>query len=132
MTGKAPGVSNYPPDQELRRMAHEDRIVSIAGCCRCLIGGGGVDRRRTGSQFREANLEYKTLVFTIGGQNTTLHEDGRQLSGSATPVSRAPELGAQGWELVSVTSVWTTSSTGLTTGVTTGLLIYTYWFKRPK
>jgi hypothetical protein len=40
--------------------------------------------------------EYKTLVLTIEGQNTTLYEDGKQLPGSATPISRAPELGAQG------------------------------------
>ena len=53
--------------------------------------------------------EYKTLVFSIDGRKLTLHEDNVQLPGGATPVSRAPELGAQGWELVSATGFVTRS-----------------------
>ena len=66
--------------------------------------------------------EYKSLVYAIRGTlNTQLYEDGSPLSGSATPVTRAPELGIQGWELVSVTG--TESAAGTT---------YVYWFKRPR
>jgi len=54
--------------------------------------------------------EYKSLVLVIDGRNTTLHEDGKLVPGSATPVTRAPELGAQGWELVSVTAAVSRSS----------------------
>ncbi len=66
--------------------------------------------------------EYKTLVFVTSGLRRGLFEDGAQLAGSATPISRAAELGAQGWELVSVTS---TASGGPTD-------TFVYWFKRPK
>lgn len=68
--------------------------------------------------------EYKSWVFTIEGSRTTLYEDGRQLPGSATPVSKANELGAQGWELVSVAAVQVGSSNPTNQ--------YVYWFKRPK
>lgn len=65
--------------------------------------------------------DYKTLVLSITAQKTSLHEDGRQLPGSPTPISRASELGAEGWELVSVAA---TESQYTST--------YVYWFKRPR
>jgi len=62
--------------------------------------------------------EYKALVYLSTGPRPGLYEDGKLLPGSPTPISRAPELGAEGWELVAVTG--TESGT------------YGYWFKRPK
>jgi hypothetical protein len=70
--------------------------------------------------------EYKSLVLTIDGSKTSLYEDGKQLPGSPTPTSKAPELGAQGWELVSVAG---TAETFQTRG---NVITYVYWFKRPK
>jgi hypothetical protein len=67
--------------------------------------------------------EYKSWVYILDGQNKTFYEDGKQIPSSLTPVSRAPELGAEGWELVSVTS--TTIGNG-------SYSTYVYWFKRPR
>jgi hypothetical protein len=65
--------------------------------------------------------EYKSLVYTIGDVRPAFYEDGKQIPSSLTPISRAPELGAEGWELVSVT------------GTAFGQYqTYVYWFKRPK
>jgi hypothetical protein len=66
--------------------------------------------------------EYKSLTFTIEASvpvRTVLYEDGKQTSG--TPVSRAPDLGSQGWELVSVAA---TENPNTST--------FIYWFKRPR
>lgn len=67
--------------------------------------------------------EYKSLTFLIQSSElpirTTLYEDGKQTSG--TPISRAPDLGSQGWELVSVAA---TESKNTST--------FVYWFKRPR
>jgi hypothetical protein len=67
--------------------------------------------------------EYKSWVYIVDNQKNMFYEDGKQISSSLTPVSRAPELGAEGWELVSVT--------GTTTG-NGAYSTYVYWFKRPK
>lgn len=80
--------------------------------------------------------EYKTFVFEIDGQRTTLYEDSRQLPAGATPVNRAPELGAQGWELVAITSMPTSflesvSGTG-SKSIFATKITYVYWFKRPR
>jgi hypothetical protein len=64
--------------------------------------------------------DYKSLVMTVGPGPVALYEDGKPASG--TPVSRIPELGQQGWELVTMTAV---APAG-------GGLQYAYWFKRPK
>ena len=69
--------------------------------------------------------EYKSLIYTFQGSKTSFYEDGKQLSGSFTPVSRAPDLGADGWELVSVTGTMTYPESVPTA-------TYVYWFKRPK
>lgn len=66
--------------------------------------------------------EYKSLILGVEGQRVTLREDGEFVGGSVTPVTRAPELGAQGWELVSVTAA----------AYESGPTYYVYWFKRPK
>ncbi|MGQ0543484.1 MAG: hypothetical protein ACT4O9_16835 [Blastocatellia bacterium] len=80
--------------------------------------------------------EYKTFIFEIDGQKTTLYEDGRQLPATATPVNRAPELGAQGWELVSITSMPTAFLESVSAigskSIFATKLTYVYWFKRPK
>ena len=65
--------------------------------------------------------EYKSLVFVIDGSRTTLYEDAKTVPG--TPVTRMPELGAQGWELVSVAA---------TSAPNTYISTFVYWLKRPK
>ena len=80
--------------------------------------------------------EYKTFIYEIEGQRTTLYEDSRQMPAGTTPVSRAPELGAQGWELVAIAIMPTSflesmSGTGSKSTFATKL-VYIYWFKRPK
>jgi hypothetical protein len=87
-------------------------LIVVALLC---LTGWTVYAQRS-SPARQA-WEYKTWVFSTVGSGM-LYEDGNQLPGSSTPVSRAPELGAQGWELVSVTSQ--------------GDYNLIYWFKRPK
>lgn len=61
--------------------------------------------------------EYKTLQLHVGSGASTLAEDGKELPGPVNARLKAIEFGAQGWELVSVTS-W-------------GDFLY-YWFKRPR
>jgi|GEM_PF-1028329 len=86
----------------------------------CLVGWTVHAQLQRSSPAKQA-WEYKSLVFRGEGRQYTLYEDGKIFPGSATPITRAPELGAQGWELVSVAgtenNTWTT---------------YVYWFKRPK
>jgi hypothetical protein len=72
--------------------------------------------------------EYKTWVFVQEARKSTLYEDGQPLPGSETPVTRAPALGDDGWELVSVAAV--VGSTNLQGAVLSWN--YIYWFKRPK
>lgn len=69
--------------------------------------------------------EYKLLVYVDQFTKSTMLEDGRQVPGQ--PVSRVPELGSQGWELVTVAAVAFTSSQG-----GSQFFRYSYWFKRPK
>ena len=67
--------------------------------------------------------EYKSLVYaTPAVGSAILYEDGKQTSG--TPISKAPDLGAQGWEMVSMAAV--------ATGPSGGNVQFIYWFKRPK
>ena len=80
----------------------------------CLLGWNVQAQLQRSGSARQA-WEYKSLVLLIEGTRTTLYEDAKIVSG--TPVTRMPELGAQGWELVSVAADNST---------------YTYWLKRPK
>jgi hypothetical protein len=91
-------------------------VVSLSGVA-ALTGQG------QGAGAARQTWEYKTLVFNVQ-RGTSLYEDGKQLSGSETPISRAPELGAQGWELVSVAA--------LVVPTVPPTSQYVYWFKRPK
>ena len=100
-------------------------LLLIVAALACLAGWTGYAQGQRSGPARQA-WEYKSLVLTIDGSKASLHEDGRQLPGSQTPVSRAPELGAQGWELVSVAG---TTETFQTRG---NVITYVYWFKRPK
>jgi hypothetical protein len=72
--------------------------------------------------------EYKSLVLvqTVGvGAQLAFYEGSKTIPG--TPVSRIPELGAEGWELVSVTATLSPSRTNAAETST-----YVYWLKRPK
>lgn len=86
----------------------------------CLAGWTAHAQLQRGGPARQA-WEYKTWVLQIRAGGTTLYEDGNQLPRQASPLTRAPELGAQGWELVSVTCYG---------GQTTDTCVY--WFKRPR
>lgn len=78
-----------------------------------------------GGAARQA-WEYKNMVFFIDPfDRQTFYEDGRQLPGSAVPLTRIPEVGAEGWELISVTA--TIKPVGDRSSVTN-----VYWLKRPK
>jgi hypothetical protein len=93
-------------------------VIALLGTLLWSAAGGG----------REVPMqawEYKTLSMTVSGSKVTLYEDGEPTSG--TPVTRAPELGAKGWELVSVSGVADTKGQGTPT-----TFLYVYWFKRPK
>jgi hypothetical protein len=80
----------------------------------CLAGWTAHAELQRSSPARQA-WEYKSLVLVVDGSRTTLYEDAKTVPG--TPVTRMPELGAQGWELVSVAADNST---------------YAYWLKRPK
>ena len=92
----------------------------------CLVGWRVQLNCKESGPARQA-WEYKSLVLVIqvsaGGSQNTLYEDAKTVPG--TPVTRMPELGAQGWELVSVAA---TSSPGNTTNSST----FVYWLKRPQ
>ena len=80
----------------------------------CLVGLSAQAQLQRSGPARQA-WEYKSLVFVVDGSRTTLYEDAKMVPG--TPVTRMPELGSQGWELVSVAADNST---------------YAYWLKRPK
>jgi hypothetical protein len=94
-------------------------LAAVALLCVVLWTAYGQGQRSNAA--RQA-WEYKTFVYMVQkAANNLLYEDGKPLPGSATPISRAADLGAEGWELVSIAA---TESPGTTT--------YVYWFKRPK
>ena len=65
--------------------------------------------------------EYKALSLAIAGNNVTLYEDGKQIPGGPPVNVKANELGANGWELVSVAASSTNQAA-----------TFVYWFKRPR
>ena len=91
----------------------------------CLVGWTVQAQLQRSGPARQA-WEYKSLVLVVqvsaAGSQNTLYEDGKTVSG--TPVTRMPELGAQGWELVSVAATLSPGNTDTST--------YVYWLKRPK
>jgi hypothetical protein len=89
-------------------------VVSVAIVSAWTVSGQGVKPVQT--------WEYKALVYNVSGSSGTLYEDGKPVSG--TPISRAPELGAQGWELITMTA--------LQIGSVNPSPQYLYWFKRPR
>lgn len=97
----------------------------LVGVLLCLAGWTAHAQLQRSSPARQA-WEYKSLVLTIqvsaAGSKNTLYEDGKTVPG--TPVTRMPELGAQGWELVSVAATLSPGNTDTST--------YVYWLKRPK
>lgn len=86
----------------------------------CLAGWTVHAQLQKSGSARQA-WEYKNIVFIYDSfDRQTMYEDGRQIQG--VPLKKMPELGAEGWELVSVTS--TSSAGSMSTNV--------YWLKRPK
>ena len=94
----------------------------------CLVGWTVQAQLQKSGPARQA-WEYKSLVLVVqasaAGPQNTLYEDGKTVAG--TPVTRIPELGAQGWELVSVAATLSQSRTSISDTST-----YVYWLKRPK
>lgn len=76
--------------------------------------------------------DHKTLHFRIEsaflGQKTHFFEDGIELSGKQSPMTRIKALGLEGWELVTMTAAPYRSNTP---GATTFDLEYVYWLKKP-
>jgi hypothetical protein len=92
------------------------------------LAGASMQQQRSATP-RQA-WEYKTLVYTIGSNGVgSLVEDGKPTSGS--PVSKAPQFGADGWELTGLSGlpdIQTDPVTGRISSTTT----FVYWFKRPR
>ena len=92
----------------------------------CVVGWNVQAQLQRSAPARQS-WEYKSLVLVIqvsaAGSKNTLYEDAKAVSG--TPVTRMPELGAQGWELVSVAAT-------LAPGTNTDTSTFVYWLKRPK
>src|SRR5437773_493973 len=91
----------------------------------CLAGWTARAQLQRNSSARQT-WEYKsiTLTRTIIKPDFSWAEDGKELSGSANMSSKARELGAEGWELVTITPVASQTGEGYT-GFTNNLL---YWF----
>jgi hypothetical protein len=93
----------------------------------CLAGWTAHAQLQRSSPARQS-WEYKSLVLvqTVGvGSKLTLYEGDRVIPG--TPLTRIPELGAEGWELVSVAATLSASRTSSSDTST-----YVYWLKRPR
>lgn len=102
---------------------HLGILMAAIVCLAFIVAQGQIPR---GSAARQA-WEYKSLVFTIDGVGReSFFEDGSKVAGGLVPIARIPELGNQGWELISV------AATDRTTGTGASVLTYTYWLKRPK
>ena len=86
----------------------------LVGVLLCLAGWTARAQLQRSGPARHA-WEYKSWVFRTSVGRAELYEDGKLVPG-ATPVTRAPEVGAQGWELVSIAC--------------DDACIY--WFKRPR
>jgi uncharacterized membrane protein len=81
----------------------------------CVVGWSVRAELQRSGPARQA-WEYKSLVLIIqGAGSTTMYEDAKMVPG--TPVTRMPELGAQGWELVAIAADNSTTA---------------FWLKRPK
>jgi hypothetical protein len=117
-----------PPHHGWRRGVMSNKRVLpliVAALVVTLLFLGVWTKRGQGGAAVRQPWEYKLLTYVDEGTKTTLFEDGRQVPGQ--PVSRVPELGSQGWELVAVAAVpWTSGGGG------TAFFRYSYWFKRPK
>jgi hypothetical protein len=80
----------------------------------CVVGWNVKAELQRSGPARQA-WEYKALVFVVQGSASTMYEDGKMVPG--TPITRMPELGAQGWELVAIAADNSTTA---------------FWLKRPK
>ena len=102
--------------------------LSLALVALAYLAGWTVNAQRS-SPVGQA-WEYKSMVLTrsIVEPDFTWAEDGKPLPGTPNMILKAKELGAQGWELVSITPMASQTGNGLT-GFTNHLF---YWFKRPK
>jgi hypothetical protein len=78
-----------------------------------LVGWSGY-----GQGSKRQAWEYKSFALLIRASGSVLYENGKAVPGKADTLEKAQELGAQGWELMSVTSI--------------GDSVIHYWFKRAK
>lgn len=97
----------------------------LIGVLLCLAGWTAHAQLQRSGPARQS-WEYKSLVLvtqvSAAGSKNTLYEDGKTVPGN--PVTRMPELGAQGWELVSVAATLSPGNTDTST--------YVYWLKRTR
>jgi hypothetical protein len=94
------------------------------------LAGWTVHAQLQKSNSQRPTWEYKTVVLnrTIIRPELSWMEDGKELPGSPNMDLKARELGDQGWELVSMTTLSSQTGQGFT-GFTNTIV---YWFKRPK
>lgn len=99
----------------------------LVGVLLCLTGWTAHAQLQRGGTARQS-WDYKSLVLvqTVGaGSQLTFYEGNKAIPG--TPLTRIPELGAEGWELVSVTATLSSSRTSISDTST-----FVYWLKRPR
>jgi hypothetical protein len=103
----------------------------------CLLFGSGIvvavlAWSTVSAQQRSAprqGWEYKSMVYTIAANGVgSLVEEGKPSSSS--PTARAPQIGAEGWEMTGFSSV-PNIVTNDVTGRITSTMVFVYWFKRP-
>ena len=100
----------------------------LIGVLLCLAGWTTHAQLEKGTTPARQAWEYKSLVLvqTVGaGAQITFYEGNKVVPG--TPVTRVPELGAEGWELVSVAATISPHRTSIA-----DTYQYVYWLKRPK
>ena len=99
----------------------------LIGVLLCLAGWTAHAQLQRSGPARQS-WEYKSLVLvqTVGaGSQLTFYEGTKAIPG--TPLTRIPELGTEGWELVSVAATLSPSRTNAAETST-----YVYWLKRPR
>lgn len=100
-------------------------IVLLVAICAC---AGSAHGQPPGNSAVRTLWEYKTVTMQQGvdpnnqfARGIKLFENGEPLTASVSVVEYANQLGAQGWELVSVAATENTT-----------YRVHVYWFKRAK
>lgn len=114
--------------------------LSLGVVALCLAGCTPPNTQSEKSSSAKQTWEYKQLQITrrVGSEKSTglqyaespsWTEDDKEIPAAVNMVSKAKELGDQGWELVSVTAI---PGIAAPSGSYAGFAdVVVYWFKRP-